>query len=285
MLSQLAQPEVSALLKRMESAAFAAAQHLLRSFSLGRMLEASRKADASIVTILDVESQGIIRRILGDDIAVIAEEDSSTHTHSGEKEYFLVDPLDGTSACKRFPGVEGGPVGYGPLIGYCRDHKLLAAAYVNVPTRKMYTAIRSQGAYEIPLLSWAASPCLSQRLRLRAQPRPLTESAAIFYPGLNGEIQALENLRRRLDLETTYRFGGFANDCVRLSTNCEQIGIQFSLKAWDLSAALIPAEAGLHVFTNPLSTAIALADFEVTAECAVLICQSEVSQVVLEAIR
>lgn len=278
--------EIEPVLVRMELAVFAAAQHMLRAFQSRRSLAASRKADSSVLTILDLESQDLIRAILGSDIPVIAEEDPATHSLTTRSEFFLIDPLDGTSACKRFPGIQGGQVGYGPLVGYSRDRLLVAAVYANIPERKLYTAVRGGGAYQVSLENWSSQSRLAERQSIFcSEQRPLIESAALFYPGLKGEIPALEKLRTRLEIETTYRFGGFANDCVRLALGLEQIGIQFSLKAWDLSAALIPAEAGLRVVLDPLGQMIDLKDYQITPHCAVLISQLHSSEAVLRAIR
>lgn len=277
--------KIEAAVALMEQAAFSAAQHMLQTFNFQRSLAATRKEDTSVLTVLDIESQEIVRGILGRSITVIAEEDPSTHSLTGEKEYFLVDPLDGTSACKRFPGVVGGQVGYGPLLGYALDRRLIACVYVNIPTRKLYTAVRGLGTYEISLERWSRVRLADRRRIICEEQRPLIESAALFYPGLNGEIRALENLRTRLEFETTYRFGGFANDCTRLALGYEQIGIQFSLKVWDLSAALLPAEAGLRVIVDPLGSRVELADFPLVPQCAVLISQRHFSDDVLEAIR
>jgi len=80
------------------------------------------KADKSLVLNLDLESQRRILNVLGSTFPVLAEEDESSHslvTSGGS--YLLVDPLDGTTSCKRFLGERGGQVGYGPLVGFVRD--------------------------------------------------------------------------------------------------------------------------------------------------------------------
>lgn len=261
------------LVSVLEQAAFAAAQHMILSLASGRALHATHKADQSVLTVLDLESQEIIRAKLRGTIAIVAEEDVSSHEGISLDEFILVDPLDGTSACRRFPGVQGGQVGYGPLLGYCSGGSLAACVYVNVPTQKMFTAVRGRGAYVVELAHLFSRPEYSSRQRLvLTDVRRIEDSAIIFYPGRNGEMQAVDRLRRAYSFETAYRFGGFANDCTRLAQGFEQVEIQFSAKPWDLSAALVPAEAGLSVIVDPMGKAVPLSEYRIEPLCPVLIC-------------
>jgi fructose-1,6-bisphosphatase/inositol monophosphatase family enzyme len=269
-----------------ERAVFASAQHMLSAFCSGRALQATHKADASVLTILDVESQEIIRQILGGVVPVVAEEDSLTHSFENLSEFILIDPLDGTSACKRFPGVVGGQVGYGPLVGYCRGGKLEAACYVNIPTRILYTAVKGRGAYEVALEAWSDAPHFEDRHRLLLTEFPnLMNSAIVFYTGLCGEIPSLEKLRKTHGFETAYRFGGFANDCTRLAHGYEQVGLQFSLKAWDVPAALIPMEAGLDVYVDPFGNPRPLGDCKIEPTCALVTSIPNLTELVINTIR
>ena len=65
-------------------------------------------------------------------------------------------------------------------------------------------------------------------------------------------------------IENIYRFGGFANDCSRIAHGFEQIQVQFSVKAWDLTAALIAELAGATVIVDPKKSRTPLSEWKVT---------------------
>jgi fructose-1,6-bisphosphatase/inositol monophosphatase family enzyme len=288
MIAAFGQVETFGVLRAVEAAAYAAAQHIMTSLAAGRSLGATHKSDQSVLTVLDGECQDIIRARLehGLGLPVVSEEDPASHANISGTDFILIDPLDGTSACKRFPTAAGGQVGYGPVIGLCRGGRLNLVTYVNVPTQMMYTAIQGLGSFELDLLSWAPGRALEGRKRLSLSSFPrIEDSAIIFYPGMRGELEALDKLRRTFPFETVYRFGGFANDCTRLARGFEQVGIQFSLKAWDLAAALIPSEAGLRVIVDPRGAAVELSQAPLTLQCAALICPPELADTLLSAIR
>lgn len=88
----------------------------------------------------------------------------------------------------------------------------------------------------------------------------------LFFPGLRGEMRILEFLKRHHLIENAYRFGGFANDCVRLASGAEQIQIQFAVKSWDFSACLLAAEAGARVVVDPLGARSDFYDWVVQPE-------------------
>ena len=255
-------PEVLLL----ESAIGDAARYFEKAIREETRIDVSVKADKSLVLNLDLESQEIIRGVLGTTLPVVAEEDPASHSLiDSEPDYFLVDPLDGTSSCKRFLGVRGGQVGFGPLGGYVKDGVLTAACYYNVTTQTFYTAVRGEGTWAVQDLKLRATlPPLRSRTRLVIKPpERLTECAALFYTGARGEIPCVEYLRREGFIENAYRFGGFANDCVRLAHDYEQVQVQFAVKPWDLSAALITAEAGYALWFEPLANPIPFSKWKI----------------------
>lgn len=288
MVAASTQGEIFGALQEIEAAAYAAAQHIMTSLASGRSLGATHKSDQSVLTVLDGECQEIIRARVEDavGIPVVSEEDSASHANISSTDFVLIDPLDGTSACKRFPTASGGQVGYGPLIGLCLGGRLKLVTYVNIPTQRMYTAVHGVGSFELNLQSWTPARALEDRARLTISNFPrIEDSAIILYPGMRGELEALDKLRRGFPFETVYRFGGFANDCTRLARGFEQVGIQFSLKAWDLAAALIPSEAGLSVIVDPRGAAAELSQAPLTLQCAALICPPKLAETLLSAIR
>ena len=262
----------------MESAVLAGARHMLAAIDSGRALKASRKADHSIVTDLDIELEQIVLPALGDSIPIASEETPSTHSAIGTAQsLFLVDPLDGTSSCKRFFTVRGGQVGFGPLVGLLEGGKLVASAFYNVPMRTLFRAVRGEGVYSVYLdAPGHEAPPLERRTRLRrGETLSLSDSVVLFYPGKGGESQLIEYLKRNSVVDYIYRFGGFANDSSRLALGYEQIQVQFSVRAWDFSAALFPFEAGLSVIVDPRGARVPLSEWSVQYNNPVLVCPPE----------
>ena len=249
-------------------------------------IEVRRKQDKSLVMTLDLESQKVCLAQLSRYGLVVAEEDPDSHSLVNSSGLvFVVDPLDGTSACKRFMGTEGGPIGFGPMIGAMQNGRMLVASYYNLPTKTLFTAIRSGGAYQtqIDLQSREKLKPLDSRLRLELAEIPsLSDSAVLFYTGTAGEARIVEELRRRKLIETAYRFGGFANDCSRLALGCEQALIQFAVKAWDFPAVLFAKEAGLEIVVDPLGAKQDLDQWRVKDNNPVIIAAKKDLELILE---
>lgn len=239
------------ILRQMEVASVCAASHIFSELEAGGNLEASKKADASVLTRLDLESQSILRSKLEIGIPIISEEDQSSHVLLNTEGFLIsLDPLDGTSACKRFKNTVGGQVGFGPILGLYNNRRCLASCYYNVPTRTLFSAISGNGSYilEHDLRTCPPLPEIHTRRKLQINPqKDFSEAAVLFYPGVKGELRALEQLRRDHAVETAYRFGGFGNDCSRLAQDFEQASIQFLCKPWDFPALLLATEAGVVV--------------------------------------
>ena len=262
------------MLSSMESAVGRAAELLLRGVQSGKKVASHRKADYSLVTELDLELHRFLLSELSSVLPCVSEEDEATHSLIGSAEpYFVVDPLDGTSSCKRFMNVQGGQVGFGPLVGLVENKKLVASTFFNLPVRTLFSAIRGKGVWAVSSETPASPlPALAQRRMLSIQEKiPLVESGVLFYPGKSGETEIIDYLRSNNLVENIYRFGGFANDCSRLALGYEQVQIQFSVKAWDFAAALIPLEAGLVVQVDPRNGGVALDDWEVAHSNPVMI--------------
>ena len=264
-------------LVRMEDAVLAAARYLLVAMTRPDQVEVRRKPDKSLVMNLDIESQRIITLSLAGTLPVVGEEDSANHELLGKREdYFLVDPIDGTSSCKRFlsqEGQQGGQLGFGPLIGWVERGHLIGATFYHVPQRTLFSAMRGAGVSLVKLDPLAAvrPAAFEERTFLKAAaPSTLSESIVLFYPGPKGELRFLEYLKVRGLIENAYRFGGFANDCTRLAQGLEQIQVEFQPKAWDFSAALFNLEAGLEIVVDPAGEASPVQDWVVQYEAPIL---------------
>jgi fructose-1,6-bisphosphatase/inositol monophosphatase family enzyme len=256
-----------------ETAVLEAAAYLEHAATSGAQLEVNVKADKTMVMNLDLESQRRILAILPKETKVVAEEDERSHglIYTAES-YFLVDPLDGTTSCKRFFGQKGGHVGYGPLVGYVHKGELVVASFFNVPLGTLFTAVAGCGAYSSrpDFLQGGAG----ERNRLQPQDcSALVGAGVLFFIGHNGESRVIQHFRNNNALENMYRFGGFANDCSRLAQGHEQLSMQFTVKPWDFSAVLLAAEAGLEVWLDPLGTRVPLKEWRIQPNNPLMIMQ------------
>lgn len=254
-----------------ESAVLEAARYLHNASVSGVVPDVTVKADKTLVMNLDLESQRRVLAKLPHGAKIVAEEDETSHDliHSAQS-YFLVDPLDGTTSCKRFLGQFGGQVGYGPLVGYVHKGQLVVASFYNVPQTKLFTAVAGGGTYvstpsfiEQSKAHAHVNP-LGERRRLQVQSSAsLIDAGVLFLIGHNRESEIVQLLRDHNAVENFYRFGGFANDCSRLAQGFEQLSVQFAVKPWDLTAVLLPLEAGLEVWLDPLGKRIQLRDWRI----------------------
>jgi fructose-1,6-bisphosphatase/inositol monophosphatase family enzyme len=255
----------SEVIEVVEEAVLDAARYLDEAVTSGDRPQVSVKADKTLVMNLDLESQRRILARLGGSRPIVAEEDPTSHTliHS-ESSYFVVDPLDGTTSCKRFLGQRGGHVGYGPLVGYVHEHTLSLAAFYSVPHRKLFTAVLGEGTYETLLPpDWKGR---GETRKLVVEPCPSLDTAGmLFFISPQGEARVVDYLRRANAIENVYRFGGFANDSARLAQGFEQIQFQLYAKPWDFTAVLLAAEAGCEVICDPLGRRTPLAKWRIEA--------------------
>lgn len=248
----------SGVAQQVRAAVVEAGRYLDQAGRSGENLKVEVKADRTLVMNLDLESQRIILNQLYGTYPIVAEEDPASHDIiSATASYFLVDPLDGTTSCKRFLGQRGGHVGYGPLVGFVYEGQLAVAAFYSVPHRQLFTAIQGRGTFVSAFAdSWEISEPPRQ---LIAQPcRDISQAGMLFFISRYGEAALVEFLRKNDAVENIYRFGGFASDCARLALGYEQIQLQFAVRPWDFSAVLLAAEAGCEVFCDPLGRRIPL---------------------------
>jgi fructose-1,6-bisphosphatase/inositol monophosphatase family enzyme len=230
-----------------EKAARAAGEHIMLAEKNKAELKSWQKADETLVTNLDLECDQIISDLLAKHAPILTEEKAETYTLLKSKDpYFLVDPLDGTTACKRFLGKIGGQVGFGPVIGYVEEHTITRAAFYNVPKRTLYSASAGKGCYAIDSeFGRVLKKCPQINLKLK-------DCALIFFTGEGGEARIAQMLKQQGHIETAFRFGGFANDCSRLVDGCEEIQMQTTVRPWDFSAVLLTQEYGLETIVDPL---------------------------------
>jgi fructose-1,6-bisphosphatase/inositol monophosphatase family enzyme len=252
------------IVNTVESAVLDAAHYIVQAASSGDKLEVNVKADHSLVLNLDIESQRRILSRLGTAFPIVAEEDETSHNLIEScSSYFLVDPLDGTTSCKRFLGQQGGQVGYGPLVGFVRDHQLTVACFYSVPYQRLFTAVRGEGCYASDI-DFANVAIPEQRRRLIAPAcTSLVQAGVLFLLGHHGESRIMQHLKNLNAIENMYRFGGFANDCARLAQGFEQVSIQFSVKPWDLPGVLFPLEAGLEAWVDPMGRCVPLVEWRI----------------------
>ncbi len=264
----------SSIVQTVEAAVLDAGRYLDEAGRSGAAIEVTVKADHTLVMNLDVESQRRVLSKLPAGHPVVAEEDESSHgLIDSAGSYFLVDPLDGTTSCKRFFGQKGGHVGYGPLVGYVHEGQLSVASFFSVPHGRLLTAVKGLGTY-ISTPDFSAADGVGARERLSPPGcTALVQAGVLFFVGHNGEARVMQHLKNRNAIENMYRFGGFANDCARLAQGFEQMSIQFSAKPWDFSAVLLAAEAGLEVWLDPLGRRVPLSEWRISSDNPTIIVQ------------
>lgn len=249
--------------ERLVQAVLQAARHLDKASRHGTPLDVQVKADNTLVLNLDVESQAIILEALGKEMPIVAEEDPSSHgLIASHSEFFTVDPLDGTTSCKRFLGTYGGQVGFGPLVGYVKDFRLAATAFYSIPQRTLFTAVLNEGSHATRFdENWQV---IQGPQRLQVAPCPdLSKAGMLFFVSPHGEPAIVEFLKRQNAVENVYRFGSFASDSARVAQDYEQIQFQLYAKPWDFPAVLLASEAGREVFCDPLERRVPLADWRI----------------------
>jgi 3'(2'), 5'-bisphosphate nucleotidase len=255
---------LNSIVQTVEAAVLEAGHYLEEAGRTGAALEVRVKADSTLVMNLDLESQRRVLSKLPAGQPVVAEEDESSHgLINSAGSYFLVDPLDGTTSCKRFFGQRGGHVGYGPLVGYVHEGELSVASFFSVPHGRLLTAVKGHGAY-ISTPEFSDVPKVGARQPLSPLPcSSLVQAGVLFFVGHHGETRVMQHLKNHNAIENMYRFGGFANDCARLAQGFEQMSVQFSAKPWDFSAVLLAAEAGLEVWLDPLGRRVPLKEWRI----------------------
>jgi fructose-1,6-bisphosphatase/inositol monophosphatase family enzyme len=264
-----------------ESAILDAALYLVEEMASGRKPQVWVKPDHTLVMNIDLECQKRVLRELtrSGSPRIVAEEDEASHALIKDGgTYFLVDPLDGTTSCRRFFGEKGGHVGYGPLVGYVHENVLSVASFFSAPHNRLFTAVRGEGVYEVDI-DLKDQSALATRRRLVATPcEKLEHAGVLFYLGTLGESKVMQLLRNENSIENMYRFGGFASDCARLARGTEQVSVQFSVKPWDFSGVLLCKEAGLQVYLDPLARKIPLEEWKIEMNNPCIIVQPSIEK-------
>ena len=252
---------------RLATAILEAAGYLWQKSLTDQIPEVSTKADHTMVLNLDIELEKLILEKLHGSLPIASEEDEKSHVLIGSSEtYYVIDPIDGTTSCKRFLKSVGGQIGFGPLGGFVRNGHLASAAFFNLPARSLFVAERGKGTfvYKFTNHSELHDIYAKQGRKLEIQQDiPMRQSGVLFYAGVDGELQLIEKLKKENRIENVYRFGGFANDCSRLALGYEQIQIQYAVRAWDLPGALLAELAGMAVVVDPNGTQTALKEWKV----------------------
>ena len=133
--------ELQRLLGRATEAATQAADFLRRAFHTPHTVR--RKGAIDLVTEADVGSEAIILDILGNDLAVLAEESGARPGESGAPSglAWVIDPLDGTTNYAHgFPW-------FAVSIALLANDRPLIGVVANVMLHEIYTAVAGQGAW------------------------------------------------------------------------------------------------------------------------------------------
>jgi fructose-1,6-bisphosphatase/inositol monophosphatase family enzyme len=258
----------------MEQAVRCAALKMIESIKDSHNVAQFRKRDRSWVLSLDLEANAVIRAELsGKSLPIVSEEEAATHAllHT-EKSYFLVDPLDGTSVCRRFMHEGSQQLGFGPLVGLVIDGKIEAAVFANVCRGVIFSAQHGKGLTVSPIIDLAEVTKVPKRIIST----PLDECILLFHIGSVLECSIAYSLREQGVIDNAYRFGGFANDSSRLALGYEEIQFQLSVCPWDLPATLLAQEAGFAVILDPLNTSVVLNEWRLKENNPVLVCPPQV---------
>lgn len=262
------------LLPDIENAVRAAASYLIEVAASKEEARAWIKPDGSLLLSLDLACDKILVDKLFGLLPLVSEERGSTHDliHTDE-DYLVIDPIDGTSACKRFLRTLGGQVGFGPLVGLVSKRRVEIAVFYQIPHRTLFTAVRGQGVRAVTLPDPAVPPPRFQtRPRVRGSAASvLRESVMLYFMGQGREGPLVEALKLSGTVENAYRFGGFANDCVRLAQGLEDIQFQLSVKPWDFAATLFPHETGFTTIMDPLNRRVPYDQWDIAEENPVLV--------------
>jgi fructose-1,6-bisphosphatase/inositol monophosphatase family enzyme len=235
-----------------------------------------KKSDKSLVSSLDIDSEKVIISLLESHIPCISEERDGVANFKVPSDWWIsVDPIDGTTSCVRNLTTRNGQIGFGPLLGLFHGDKLYASVFAHIPERTLFTATLGAGAWATPLPDLGEERSqilpLSERLPLkpptisRNSSKVLSDCAMLGYFGSRIDAEILGALRETKSIQTFYRFGGLANDCVRVARGDEDIAFQLQIKPWDFPSILFLHESDHEVVLDPLKTKIPFVDWGVKA--------------------
>lgn len=231
----------SALINVMVKAADKAARGLKRDFGEVENLQVSRKGPADFVSNADLQAQQVLREELGrarPGFGFLMEEEDSAPDTSGNRERWIVDPLDGTTNF-----LHGLPH-WAISIGAERDGELIAGVIYNPLTDDLFWAEKGLGAFNN-----------NQRLRVSARkelPECLLATGLPFKGSPKSVPACLRELEAILPLVGgVRRFGAASLDLAWVAAGRFDGFWEEGLSPWDVAAGiLIVREAG--GFISPL---------------------------------
>jgi fructose-1,6-bisphosphatase/inositol monophosphatase family enzyme len=280
---------VDELISLAQKAILKAAKFLVTVAENNLEFTSQRKQDSSWLLSLDLECEKVLSTYLSAYLPIVSEESEASHSLcSVYDSYFLIDPIDGTSACRRYINQIDGQVGFGPLIGIVHSGALQASLFAHIPMRKLFVAQRGKGITVIPFASTSdkvTTLATGFSLDKVIKNLSLSECVALFFLGKDEEALIVNNLKFAGLIDTGYRYGGFANDCCRLALGYEELQIQLSVKTWDFPASLFCHEAGLEVIFDPLDRAIPFSKWKIEKNNPMITCQKGQGKDFIEAIR
>ena len=103
---------------------------------------AEKKDDDSPITQADIESNKILKEVLGETgITILSEEDADDKKRLSEERIWIVDPLDGTTDFVNRTGE------FTIMAGLVENHKSVLGIIYQPTTKKMYLAESGKGAF------------------------------------------------------------------------------------------------------------------------------------------
>ena len=265
-----------------------AAAWIVNTVSSDRGFHAERKGDGSWLLSLDLECDHLIRSELEGIAPVLSEEARESHTLLNQFDrYFLVDPIDGTSVCRRFPKLEGGQIGFGPLIGVVENHRLTAAAFLHLPRRSLIVAERGAGCYLARLtdLSNPSEDLSFHPVKPVSFKSSLDQCVGLVALSDGQDLIPVIDLKLKGIIDNVYRFGGFANDTFRLLMGEEHFQIQRSVKSWDFVAAFLAHEIGYRVVMDPYGERVGFEDWSIKANNPILVVAPDLASELLDELK
>ena len=195
----------------------------------------NHKGTTDLVTATDLESEKIIKAIIKasfSDHSFLAEE---TGKETSESNYlWVIDPLDGTTNF-----VHGYP-SFGVSIGVYFNREPIASAIIEMPTLKLYTAIKGKGAF-----------CEGKEIHA-SKTSSLQDSLLVtgfgYEHGENWE-KNMGLFRHFTDItQGVRRLGAAAIDMCHVACGKADAYWEYDIKPWDIGAGiLIAKEAGCIV--------------------------------------
>lgn len=213
-----------------ELAAVAASELLRR-----RPQQVDHKGAIDLVTEIDLASEAMIRRILGEhtpDVPVQGEEEGGVTT--GLR--WVVDPLDGTTNfvhdypayCVSIALVDEET----PLVG-CIADPVRERLYIAAKGHGARVRTRVRGRVQERELKVSAVRTLNDALGVTGFPYDRREHAAFYLSFVERALQATQAIRRS---------GSAAVDLATLSSGASDYFWEFGLKAWDTSGGVVLIE-------------------------------------------